>query len=605
MKKPLFQTKSIRRMVIIVNAMIVCPLVLMFFLLLIIVVDGAIDSNNETKLYVLSDKSKNVMSANVEVTKIMDSIAGDIDINIYLSKTEHESVYQQLETKMMIEDKIRQLTSMYENGRYDIVVFGADGNSYFRSSINRDVSNISLETLKEEDWYSSLEKNRSQVFFLSAYQSEILSESIPNQSVFAVSLIRNFNSGRNIALVVVTMSKEMFEKDLLQFDSASEHSVMTDQNGEIIFTSDPFIYELDIKFPKDLSNVYQSESGYFTTVINGVSSDVRFVTVEDVGWKIVNYNNREYIITDYIIFTGILGITLLLVVVIMVNYNCKFIERKIRGINYHILTVTQGDLEARLKEESYESEFHELGQNFNSMLDSIQFLMKQLSEEEKQKYILEFKTLQAQINPHFLYNTLATIRFMIQMEQYENADLAIVTFSKLLRKSYSDNRVIITIEEEIASVEDYMRLMQIRHQNTFVWEIVIDSSIKQYGILKNTIQPIVENSISHGFNGKQTRGHLLIVGEREKAHIQIKIIDDGVGGNLEKINRQLAMDTTHRDAGQLTSIGISNVQQRIRYHFGEEYNLEAEINEQGGITFVITFPIVSMCEESASEYCNS
>lgn len=593
-KKTLFQTKSIRQVMIMVNILIVCPLVLIFFMLLLTVIDGAMDSNNETKLYTLVDKAENVSSVNSEVIKIMDSFAADVDINAYLSKVEYASAYQQLEAKIMIEAKIRELTTMYESGWYDIVVFGENGNIFYRSSISRDVATISIDQLKEEEWYSSLKKSNGQTTFFPANQSEILSEIIEDQTIFAVSLLKNFSSGRDIALIVVTMSESIFDKNLLQVDATMEHSILMNQYGEVMFATDSSINQSDMKLEKELENIYQEDSGYFTTVINGMVSDIRFATVEDVGWKVISYNNREYIISDYIILTVILGLILLVVIVIMVNYNCKFIERKIRAINYHILTVTQGDLSARLKEDNYESEFHELGQNFNHMLDAIQSLMQQLSEEEKQKYILEFKTLQAQINPHFLYNTLATIRFMVQMEQYENADMALVAFSKLLRKSYSDNRAIITIEEEIASVEDYMKLMQIRHQNTFIWEISMDSEISKLGILKNTIQPIVENSISHGFNGKQTMGHLFISGKLVDSHIEIKIVDDGVGGDLEKMKKLFAMDTTKQDAGQLTSIGISNVQQRIKRNFSEEYGLNVVINELGGVTFNISFPIMNM-----------
>ncbi len=586
-----------------VNLAIVLPLVVLFFVLLFAVVENAAASNNETNLQTLKDRAETVLSANTEVVKMMATFTIDSDIHRVLSQEEYTD-YEAVRFKTDISNRMVQLTSMYDTGWYQVLVFGENGVNFFESSVAVEDNAILLSELKQENWYKNLEQNKGQITFFPAHQSELLSEQMPDKAVFAATILKNSNSAREIGVAVVAMSEEMFVEDLLQFDTAADNSVMTDRDGTIIFASDPEVYELNIDFSEDYSKIFEQGSGYLTANVAGVNSNIRFATVEDTHWKIISYSEVEYIWTDYILITVFMGLALLLVIIIMVNYNCNFIYRKIRGINSQILTVTGGDLGARLHEEDYESEFRVLGQNFNDMLDSLQSLIDQLHREEQEKYALEFETLQAQINPHFLYNTLATIRFMVQMGQYEDADKAMVTFSKLLRRSFKDNRSLITIEEELSLAGDYMSLMQIRHQDAFLWDIEIDPQVKDFGILKNTIQPLVENSISHGFNTKQSLGHICIKAKKDGECIKIEIIDDGENANIEKIKQRLSINTQDSRQTRFAGVGVANVQQRIKYNFGSSYGMVVNKNEYGGVTFTVTYPIVNT-QEMNNEDCNS
>ncbi len=580
-----------------VNLAIVLPLIVLFFVLLVSVSANASASNNRTNLQVLIDRAEAVLSTNTEVIKMIATFTIDRDIHRMLSMQEY-SDYELVRYRADISVRCVELTSMYNTGWYQILVFGENEENFFESSVAVEEGAISLEELKMEAWYQELEKSAGKVTFFPAYQSEILSEHLPDKAVFATTILKNSNSAREIALVVVAMSREMFVDDLLQFDTAVDNSVMTDREGNIIFASDPKIYDLNINFKEDYSEIFREESGFFTTDVAGVNSNILFATVDDTEWKIISYGNVSYIWTDYIYITVLLGLLLLFVIVVMVRYNSNYIHRKILGINKHILTVTSGDLKARLHEEEYESEFHELGRNFNDMLDALQSLIDKLHEEEQKKYALEFQTLQAQINPHFLYNTLATIRFMVQMEQYADADRAMVTFSKLLRRSFKDNRSLIMVEEELSLVGDYMNLMQIRHQNAFNYEIDIAPDVKDCGILKNTIQPLVENSISHGFNTKSSLGHISIKAMRQGQCVRIEVEDDGENADIERIKERLDTDIMEGRETRFAGIGLANVQQRFRYNFGNDYGLMVEKNGMGGITFVVTFPIVEAQEQT-------
>ena len=204
-----------------------------------------------------------------------------------------------------------------------------------------------------------------------------------------------------------------------------------------------------------------------------------------------------------------LGAAMFAVLTFIVLHNCRIIEGRMKRLNKNILEVSEGNLEAKISE-NYETEFQGIFRNFNIMLDKIQELLRQLEKEEEEKHRLEIQALQAQINPHFFYNTLVTIRFMIQIEEYEEADQAVLSFSKLLRKSFASQQKFISIKEEMDMVEEYLELMSLRYKNKFQWKMVIEYETGALGILKNLIQPLVENSISHGFNTKEEQGHIWI-----------------------------------------------------------------------------------------------
>lgn len=591
MKAFINKDRSIRKTVIFVNLCIVFPLILTFLLLLFTMVQESADNNNQTKLQSLVEKANSVQFANTEVIKIIASFMIDTDINKILSTLEYDNEYQQVVDKREIEEECLSLTSMYTNDWYQIMIFAENGETYCDNSAVTGLEEVSISDLAAEDWYQTLVEDDNRVRFFPQNESDILGEFVTGDAVYAAGVIKNSNSARPIAVIVVAMAEEMFVEDLLQFDLSTEYSILTDKDGNIIYASDDSIYEMDMTAEAGFATVFAEDQGYYTDSINSVTSEIRFVTVADTQWKLITYNDREYVWTMYLLGTVVLGIVLLIVVTLMVQYNCNFIYRKIRGINDHILVVTSGDLHAKLKIEEYESEFQELCENFNEMLTAVQILVEQLHEEEKVKYQLEFQTLQAQINPHFLYNTLTTIRFMIEMEQYDEANCATATFSKLLSKSFRDTRSVIPIQEELELVGDYMDLMQIRHHHSFDWEIDIDPVVKNYGIMKNSIQPLVENSISHGFSTKQTQGHVLITAKQVDDLVQIQVIDDGENADFEKIQQQLQSETPDPTVSRLSGIGVVNVQQRIKRNFGQQFGMTAQINEQGGVTTTMIFPI--------------
>jgi two-component system sensor histidine kinase YesM len=225
------------------------------------------------------------------------------------------------------------------------------------------------------------------------------------------------------------------------------------------------------------------------------------------------------------------------------------------------------------------------------MAPDIQDLMNRTVQNEADKRRLELNVLQTQVNPHFLYNTLNSIKWMATIQRNSGISEMTTALSRLLRnmaKGVSDK---ISLEEELSIVKDYVLIQQYRYSDKFVVDYNIDQSILKYKIVKFTLQPLVENAIFHGIAPGEQSGTIVIEAKKVLDNIEISVIDSGVGMTSNQLNEVL--QNTHSKKDRLNSIGISNVRERLMLIYGESYGLSISSQQNYGTIVVITIP----CEE--------
>lgn len=172
----------------------------------------------------------------------------------------------------------------------------------------------------------------------------------------------------------------------------------------------------------------------------------------------------------------------------------------------------------------------------------------------------------------------------------DKAGESLMALVKLLKRTFSDYRKMIPIREELQTLESYLVLMENRYQNTFEWKIDVDEEIMECLIPRISVQPLVENSISHGFSEKKEMGHIRIEGRLQNENLVIRVLDDGEGADVEKIKRTLDEPSGNKRKEQVSSIGLKNVQERLQLFFGEEYGLKASQMESGGVCVELCIP---------------
>lgn len=234
----------------------------------------------------------------------------------------------------------------------------------------------------------------------------------------------------------------------------------------------------------------------------------------------------------------------------------------------------------------YQDEIGMLSEEFNRMAKQIKELIDQVYREQKEKRKSELAALQAQINPHFLYNTLNSVSSLIRMECSDEAFTMIHAIGMFYRTSLSDGKTLIPVEQEIINIENYIQIQKFRYGSKIEYKIDVSSDIGREWIVKLTLQPLVENAIYHGVKELHRKGKIEIKGWREEDIIYFTVTDNGVGISKEKMEHLLEDGKGSRRY----SYGLYNIQQRLRLYFGKEYGLKIESMEGQGTIVTVIIP---------------
>lgn len=241
-------------------------------------------------------------------------------------------------------------------------------------------------------------------------------------------------------------------------------------------------------------------------------------------------------------------------------------------------------------------EINELYEDLNLMISSIEHLITTVYESQVQKEKLnsrqkevEFKMLASQINPHFLYNTLETIRMKARSNGQKDIEELVKMLAKIMRRNIQAGDTLVTLKSEIDLVEYYLKIQQYRFGERIGFHINLFCDIEYLKIMPLIIQPVVENAFVHGLETKEGEGEIRIEVRRSSNRLQIYVIDDGIGMTKEKLN-EIKLNLTDFSRLTRSNIGLSNVDQRIKLLYGEEYGLWIDSAENMGTTVIIDLP---------------
>lgn len=234
------------------------------------------------------------------------------------------------------------------------------------------------------------------------------------------------------------------------------------------------------------------------------------------------------------------------------------------------------------------AEITSLTESFEHMVIQIKELVEKVRQEEITLRKTELKALQAQINPHFLYNTLDAIAWLCEEERYKDAVEMVNSLAKLFRISISRGHELITIEKEVQHAKSYLKIQNFRYKNQFTYSFDIDEECLEYLCNKITLQPIIENAIYHGIDRMVDEGKINIRIHQKQDKIIFTIEDNGVGMTMEQCEEIL-----HHDASDRVGIGIKNVNDRIKIYFGDEYGLTIQSELDEGTRVTISMPKIT------------
>ena len=222
--------------------------------------------------------------------------------------------------------------------------------------------------------------------------------------------------------------------------------------------------------------------------------------------------------------------------------------------------------------------------------------MKKIVLEQNERRKSEFEALQSQINPHFLYNALESIVWMVEGERNDEAAFMITQLAKLFRISLSKGRTVISIKDELQHAQSYMNIQKIRYKNTFSIVFDVDPNLYSYCTVKLILQPLLENAINYGVEGMDGSGEIRVTGREEGGSVILAVSDNGIGMSEEEVS--LVLTDSNRIHKRGSGVGLVNVNNRIRILFGKEYGLKVESEPDEGTTVSIHMPAVPYTEEN-------
>ncbi|MDE7199657.1 MAG: sensor histidine kinase [Lachnospiraceae bacterium] len=297
----------------------------------------------------------------------------------------------------------------------------------------------------------------------------------------------------------------------------------------------------------------------------------------------------------FTLFCGAMLAFLIFMVAILIIMIVTDTTRPIKELSKVTEQVAKGDFSARARAES-QDEVAVLADSVNSMTESLEGLVSKIKEDERKMRKADLRLLQEQINPHFLYNTLDTIVWLIEGNDSDKAVNMVMSLSEFFRLVLSKGKEYITIQEEELHIRSYLEIQQVRYRDILEYEIRIDPELYRYQILKLTLQPLVENSLYHGIKYKRARGNILVTGRVCGDEVHFTVEDNGVGmeeEELRKLQEEIKKPCKDTEKG----FGLANVNERIRMNFGTEYGMQIDSARGEGTRVEVVIPAVPYTEE--------
>lgn len=321
-------------------------------------------------------------------------------------------------------------------------------------------------------------------------------------------------------------------------------------------------------------------------------------TVGYTGWIVSGVTIKDAVTLNTMksnIFFFSLFLFFLLMLVMINSYLSDKVSKPIGNLERAVKEVEAGNLDARIEEEGF-YEVRHLGISVKKMARQMKKLMADIVAEHESKRKSELDTLQSQINPHFLYNTLDIIVWMIENERQQDAARAVTALARFFRISLSKGKSIIPVKDELAHVSNYLVIQKMRYKNKFAYDICIEEGVQELTTIKLIVQPLVENAIYHGMEFMDGDGEISVSAYTSREDLYISVKDNGPGMTKEMVEKLLSGQVTSTSKG--SGIGVANVDERVRLYFGREYGLQIHSEPDEGTEMVIHLPKVPYKEEA-------
>lgn len=573
--------KSIRTSVLIPFSILIVAAVLCFMLISVKQSrDSVFETSTDYTMQLIGMINGDIDSYFFNMENIAQLVMGNYNVTDYLFAKDVTSD-DALADKKKVEEQFQILLNSRED-IYNIGIVEKNGN-YFINDENTILNPYSA--YEQAGWYQKALLGGEEI------TSSHVQNIVQDEYKWVVTLsrgIKNFVNGEMQGVLFIDLNYNSIRSLCEKVSLGSKGYVfIIDEEGNVIYHPKQQLLYSGL-FTEAIDSILKNESGSFLS-----EEGDRLYTIsksETTGWTVVGVAYLDELLERthqtqllYImIAVSLIAVTIMLSVILS-----NAITKPIRSLRSSMKRVEEGDLKIQIENPGYANEIGDLIHSFNIMIERIRQLIRRNVEEQEEKRKIEFRALQAQINPHFLYNTLDSIIWMAEGKKMKEVILMTSSLSKLLRRSISNQDEFVTIEQEVEYVKEYLNIQQMRYRDKLEYEIDVDEKILNMPIVKLVLQPIVENAIYHGIKLKQGKGIIIVKGGIFADKIIITVMDDGVGMEKEILHHIFSTKNEEVKEGK---VGVLNVHRRIQLYYGAEYGLQYESVKNIGTTVKIVLP---------------
>jgi len=391
-----------------------------------------------------------------------------------------------------------------------------------------------------------------------------------NEQLFAQSTYSGADLGDGSEIVILNGAGELLSSKTDMFHS-----------GHTLQVSDPLYKLVQSNQSQDVS---LNSGHYFASYVHDDALDWYMIGL--IPYTYLNAESYDIAFTIAVVIA-----VCLIFILMMTTFISTSISFPLKKLNSATNQVMNGNIKVVIRDDG-QDEIGFLSLKFNQMMLKLDQLIEEVKDEQTKKREAELSMLQAQINPHFLFNTLNSLKWAAVLSQANSVSDGLGALAELLRNTIVHKDEQVTLRDELRNISNYMVIQQVRYGTSLQTVYQIDEDLMDAQILKFLLQPIVENAIIHGFEGGQREPRIIISAERFGNDLRISIHDNGKGIAPEKV-QQLLNTEANSSHKRLASIGMSNVRERIKIHFGEYYGLDISSEEGSGTNVVIVIPYVN------------
>jgi len=530
-------------------------------------------------------------SATINTRQIIQQVNANLDHYLgsmmEISYSLKNFIYENEDIKS---DEISRQMDVILKSRKDIVtlaVFTKDG-ELVASTPSYKVND--MLNVKEQEWFKAPLEDNSVIFFSSPHVQNIFS----GQHSWVVSLTRtvtlNREGQKEQGILLVDMNFSVIDQLCQKVKLGKKGYIyIIDSKGNIVYHPQQQLINIGLK-SENIDDVLEHVYGRYFDNYEGQRRLITIETVNYCRWRIVGIAYMDEIaaikkdIGNYVLIICIFAFFLTFAVSSIISAK---ISQPIKQLERSMKLVEEGVLDINIDVKG-EAEVAQLSRTFNIMVRKIRQLMEQIVLEQEAKRKSEINALQAQINPHFLYNTLDSVVWMAENGKSQDVITMTTALARLFRISISKGRDIISVQEELEHARNYLVIQSIRYKNKFRYEIEAQEETLKCKTIKLILQPIIENSIYHGIEYMVDEGFIKISTSIVNGKLLFEVEDNGLGMDKETLEN---LFSEGRKRGKGSGVGIKNVHERIQLYFGKEYGLEIESELEVGTKVRIWLPV--------------